>query len=259
MDSKHAYEMLSQDLNNSIAEASEDREEKAATKAKRLQQKADAEGDLTDTTTTRDDDAAYLSDLVGTCEQKGTDFLARQELRAEELEAVNKAIEIISSGAVSGAADEHLPGLIQSGSAFAQLRSGTMTPVQAKLQHFLQDRASATNSRVLSALATHVGSDPLAKVKKMIKDLIIKLMEEANEEAEHKGWCDTELGTNAQTRKEKTQAVEMLHAEIDELTASIAQLNDDVDALNKAVLELDAAMQKATKMRQEEKAENVET
>ena len=46
-------------------------------------------------------------------------------------------------------------------------------------------------------------------------------MEEANEEAEHKGWCDTELGTNEATRKEKTSAVETLHAEIDELNASI--------------------------------------
>ena len=41
------------------------------------------------------------------------------------------------------------------------------------------------------------------------------LMEEANEEAEHKGWCDTELPTNEQTRKEKTNVVESLHAEID--------------------------------------------
>ena len=53
----------------------------------------------------------------------------------------------------------------------------------------------------------------------MIKDLIVKLMEEANEEAEHKGWCDTELSTNEQTRKEKTEAVETLHAEIDEFQA----------------------------------------
>merc|ERR1719335_1362983 len=63
-------------------------------------------------------------------------------------------------------------------------------------------------------------------------------MEEANEEAEHKGWCDTELSTNEQTRKEKTSAVETLHAEIDELTASIA---------------------KATEIREKEKAENTQT
>merc|ERR1719488_70033 len=93
----------------------------------------------------------------------------------------------------------------------------------------------------------------------MIKDLIVKLMEEANEEAEHKGWCDTELSTNEQTRTEKTQAVEQLHAEIDQLEASIAKLTEDISDLTKAVAELDAAMAKATKLRQEEKAKNAET
>merc|ERR1719230_474752 len=93
----------------------------------------------------------------------------------------------------------------------------------------------------------------------MIKDLITKLMEEANEEAEHKGWCDTELSTNEQTRKEKTEAVETLNAEIDQLNASIAKLTEDISELTKAVAELDAAMAKATKLRQAEKAKNTET
>jgi cell division septum initiation protein DivIVA len=104
-----------------------------------------------------------------------------------------------------------------------------------------------------------VSDDPFKKVKKMIKDLIVRLMEEANEEAEHKGWCDTELSTNEQTRKEKTEAVETLHAEIDQLEASIAKLTEDISELTKAVAELDAAMAKATKLRQEEKAKNTET
>merc|ERR1719231_858097 len=87
----------------------------------------------------------------------------------------------------------------------------------------------------------------------------MRLMEEANEEAEHKGWCDTELSTNEQTRKEKTEAVETLHAEIDQLEASIAKLTEDIGDLTKAVAELDAAMAKATKLRQAEKTKNTET
>merc|ERR1712228_198970 len=109
------------------------------------------------------------------------------------------------------------------------------------------------------ALAQRVRDDPFRKVKKMIKDLIVRLMEEANEEATHKGWCDTELSTNEQTRKEKTEAVETLHGEIDELEASIAKLTEEITELTKAVAELDAAMAKATTLRQEEKAKNLET
>merc|ERR1712151_949518 len=224
MNSKHAYDMLMQDLKAQIAQATQDREEKAETKAKKLQAKADATGDLKDTTSTRDADQKYLTDLTATCEQKASDFESRQQLRADEIEAIEKAIEIISSGAVAGNAEKHLPTLLQTQSSLAQLRADLNTQAQARVAQFLRSRAKQLNSRVLSSVAARVSDDPFKKVKKMIKDLITRLMEEANEEAEHKGWCDTELSTNEQTRKEKTEAVETLHAEIDQLEASIAKL-----------------------------------
>merc|ERR1719424_2369196 len=258
MNSKHAYDMLMQDLKAQTAQATQDRDEKAETKAKKLQAKADAKGDLKDTTTTRDADAKYLADLTATCEQKASDFESRQQLRADEIVAIEKAIEIISSGAVAGNADKHLPSMLQKGS-FAQLRSDLSTQAKARVAVYLSSRAKQLNSRVLSTLAVHVADDPFNKVKKMIKDLIVRLMEEANEEAEHKGWCDTELSTNEQTRKEKTESVQMLHAEIDELKASLAQLGEDITELSKAVAELDAGMAKSTEMRQQEKADNTNT
>merc|ERR1739848_23155 len=178
---------------------------------------------------------------------------------AEEIAAVEKAIEILSSGTVSGASEKHLPQLIQKSSSLAQLRSVAANPNQLRVASYLKEQASRINSRVLSALAMRVADDPFKKVKKMIKDLIVKLMEEANEEAEHKGWCDTELSTNEQTRKEKTEAVETLHAEIDELEASIAKLTEEITDLTKAVAELDAAVAKATSVREDEKAKNTVT
>jgi cell division septum initiation protein DivIVA len=93
----------------------------------------------------------------------------------------------------------------------------------------------------------------------MIKDLIVRLMEEATSEAEHKGWCDTELATNEKTRKAKTAAVEMLHAEIDELTASIATLTAELSELAAAIADLDKAMAEATDLRKKEKETNEET
>jgi len=258
MNTKHAYEMLVQDLEAQIAQSTQDRDEKAELKAKTLQAKADAEGDLKDTTDTRDADVKYLADLTATCEQKAADFEARQDLRAEEIVAIEKAIEIISSNSVSGNADKHLPSLLQKNS-FAQLRADSQSRSQQKVAFYLKTQAKNLNSRVLSALASRVEADPFKKVKKMIKDLIVRLMEEANDEAEHKGWCDTELSTNEQTRKEKTEAVEVLHAEIDQLEASIAKLTEDIAELTKAVAALDAAMAEATKLRAEEKEKNSET
>eukprot|EP00421_Protoceratium_reticulatum_P019283 CAMPEP_0168376850 /NCGR_PEP_ID=MMETSP0228-20121227/10528_1 /TAXON_ID=133427 /ORGANISM="Protoceratium reticulatum, Strain CCCM 535 (=CCMP 1889)" /LENGTH=685 /DNA_ID=CAMNT_0008389839 /DNA_START=55 /DNA_END=2112 /DNA_ORIENTATION=- len=259
MSTQHAYGMLMQDLKAQIRQATQDKGQKSATKAKRLQAKANTEGDLEDTTTTRSADVQYLSELTATCEQKATDFVARQQLRSEELVALNKAIEIISSEAVSGSADRHLPSLAQQAASLAALRADLRSEVQSRAASYLQARARDLNSRVLSMLAGRVADDPFRRVKKMIKDLLTRLMEEANEEAEHKGWCDTELSTNEQTRKEKTEAVETLHAEIDQLEASIAKLTEDIATLTKAVAELDQAMATATKLRQEERAANAQT
>jgi septal ring factor EnvC (AmiA/AmiB activator) len=108
-------------------------------------------------------------------------------------------------------------------------------------------------------MASRANSDPFGKVKKMIKDLVVRLMEEANEEAEHKGWCDKELTSNQQTREEKTTEVETLRAEIDEHEASIAKLTEDIGNLSEEVSQITAAMAEATKLREEEKADNRQT
>merc|ERR1711862_1008584 len=122
MQSKHAFELLIQELTSQTEQAEKDRGDKSQYKAKQLQNKADASSDLTDTTSVRDDDQAFLKDLTATCSQKANDFDSRQQLRKEELEAIQQAVDILSSNAVSGNAVTHLPSLVQS-RVLAQLRA----------------------------------------------------------------------------------------------------------------------------------------
>merc|ERR1719407_356530 len=79
----------------------------------------------------------------------------------------------------------------------------------------------------------------------MIKDLIVKLMEEATEETEHKGWCDTEMTSNKQTREDKAEAVSTLTANGEELTAKIAKLSNKIAELSDSISEIDAAIEEA--------------
>jgi len=256
----HSYEMLAADLKRTLTAATDERTSKSVAKGKALQGAADAKGALQDATTTREDDSKYAADLTATCEQKSIDFANRQTLRAEEIESIKKAIEILSSGAVAGASEKHLPQLFQTkATSLAQFRDTYQSPQQAKVASYLKKQAKKLNSRVLQVFAIRVAADPFKKVKKMIKDLIVKLMEEANAEAEQKGFCDKELDTNEHTRKEKSEAVVMLTAEIDELTASVAALAEQITELTKAVSELDAAVAKATSERTMEKEKNTIT
>merc|ERR1719453_308363 len=93
----------------------------------------------------------------------------------------------------------------------------------------------------------------------MIKDLITKLTEEATAEAEHKGWCDTELTTNKQTRDNKSEDVASLTAEIEDLTSEIAQLTQRIEDLTAELKDLDTAMAEATEDRIAAKEKNEQT
>merc|ERR1719230_1801066 len=111
-----------QDLTDSIARANSDIEAKTAEKESKVEKIAEDKSLLAATITDKDTDTKTLSDLEAECEQKGLSFEEKQQLRAEEIEAIGKAIEILSGGAVSGAAEKHLS-LDQVGTVLAQLRS----------------------------------------------------------------------------------------------------------------------------------------
>merc|ERR1719487_642229 len=220
--SEHAFDLLCLDLDGTVERATKARTAKASTKAAREEAAAQAKGDLADTTASRDEDAAYLSALDAQCSQKSSDFESRQELRGEELEAIDKAIEIVSSPELAGAAEKNL---VAGGSAFSlALRGGERAPVQRQVAAFLESRASRLDSKVLSMMALKVGENPFGKVKKMIDEMITKLIEQANEEATHKGWCDTEMAKNSHTRDAKTDEINTLTAKADKLTAAITRL-----------------------------------
>merc|ERR1719298_57075 len=181
------------------------------------------------------------------------------------MEAIEKATEILKSGSVLGNSEKHLPGFMQKAAhtkrAFPLRGSRGANPTTKDIQRFLENKAAQTGSKLLGLVAQKVdaaaqskipGFDPIAQVKKMMQDMIVQLMEQANEEASAKLWCDGELSTNKQTREAKTDGVNGLETEKDKLTAEIAELT-------KAIAEIDAAMAEATLTRQEEKETNTET
>jgi DNA repair exonuclease SbcCD ATPase subunit len=261
MNSKHAFDMVIQDLTDSISRTNSDIEEKTAEKEKKIEKIAEDKSLLAATQTDLAEDTKTLSDLEAECSQKGESFKEKQQLRAEEIEAIGKAIEILQSGAVSGAAEKHLS-FIQTASALIQVTSkgnSVMAGVRHHIQDFLTSEASRLHSQRLGLLAEKLAADPFAKVKKLIDDMITRLLEEANAEAEQKGFCDKELGMNKVTRDKLSSEIDELSAAIEEGKAFILKLTEDISTLTKELAELDAAVEEATKLRTEEKAKNTLT
>merc|ERR1719201_1717802 len=259
---KSAFQMMQKDLTGQIATAKMEKGMKETTKAKTLEAEAEAKGDLADTQASLAEDEKFLADLDSECKQKSFDYEQRQIVRDGEIDAIDEAIGIMSGEDVAGA-NEHtaLPFLIQKSSktCLAQLRSQSKSPVQDAVAAFLQQQADKTGSKLLSLIAAKAASDPFTKVKKMIREMIQKLVEEAEADATHKGFCDTEMSTNKQTRDKKTAQSEELTADIEELTAEISKLATEITELGAELAALDAALEKATSERFEEKAKNTET
>lgn len=262
LNAQHAFEQIMQQLADNIESAKHEGARKSAMRSKTKELKAEAEGDLTQTTKDRDEDHKYLDEMTALCEVKSNDFASRQQMRKEEIIALEKAIDIISSKTVAGAGEKHLPSLLQKPCAtvaLAQVRNGQQNPAQERASAFLAERARESGSRLLSEASQRLVSDPFSKVKKMIKDLIIKLMEEATSETEHKGWCDAELVANKIAREGRAQDVSQLKTEIEDLMADVAQLTQDLSSLAIAIKELEDAMAAATEERTTSKAANEQT
>jgi len=115
------------------------------------------------------------------------------------------------------------------------------------------------DSAVLASLAMKVSADPFIKVKKLIQDLIERLVTEAAEEATKKGWCDTELGKATHTRDSNMDKIMELNAELEGLEATKAKLEEEIATLTTEISDLNESLTKETKMRADEKAENMDT
>jgi len=260
MSSKANFQVLAQQLTDDIKNDSANSDKKTSMKAKRLGDAATAKGDKKVAETSLAADEKTLSDTLAECKATSEDFENNQVTRAGEIKAIKKATEILSSDSVAGNAEKHLPKLIQNSPAFAQLRANSADPeVTKRVAEFLQARAQKIGSRYLTLIAARASEDPFGKIKKMIKDLIVKLMEEANSEADSHAYCETELATNKQTREIKSSEVEELTGSLEEENATFEKLTTEITQLSDSIAEIKGQQNEATKIRSAEKATNAET
>lgn len=89
--------------------------------------------------------------------------------------------------------------------------------------------------------------------------MITRLLNEANQDANHEGFCDKEMGQSKITRNKLTETIDGLDAAVEEGKATIMSLAKDIETLNVEVAELNKAVSEATALRNDEKAKNAQT
>jgi len=261
MSAKHNYEVLLQQLTDDQATAEETIAKKTEAKNTRLADNAKAIEERTVVAAAMAEDEKTLATTTADCAAATKEYNKNQQVRADELKALQEATEILMGEDVSGNAEKYLPKFVQlraagKPTALAQLRTTVQDNQRMKAVQLLQAHAEKYGDKYLATIAEHVAADPFGKVKSMIKELIIKLQEEANAEADQHAYCTTELAKNKMTREDKSAEVDKLTAELDELSATSTLLGKEIGELSTEIAEIREQQAGATQIRQEEKAEN---
>jgi len=140
-------------------------------------------------------------------------------------------------------------------------RHTTTDPDAARtmVMELLHSQGTKLHSTLLIALANQIKADPFAKVKKLIQDLIERLLQEAADEANQKGWCDKATADAEQKRTYAVEKVAELNAQSAELEATIGKLTEELDVLRVEIPDIEQKQEDATAMRKEEHSENQAT
>merc|ERR1719181_1732029 len=126
-----------------------------------------------------------------------------------------------------------------------------------RLVSLLTSAGKKLKSTVLSALALKVSKeDPFKKIKAMIQELIERLLQEEADEANHKGWCDTEISKTLKDRDYRLRDIEELHTSIESLNARKEKLTQTKTELTEALAILHSDLENQTEARLEEKMEH---
>merc|ERR1719497_225360 len=242
--SKNNYEMLKQSLEDDIANANKDMDAAKKSLAASGETAATAQGDLTVTSKALATDTATLDDLHKDCLTKAQDFEVETKSRTEELKALAEAKKILKE--TTGGAEAQTYGLNQESFFQITSRSGL---AQFEAVRLVRDLARKENSRALAQLASRLemtvrtssaqGSDPFAKVKGLISDMIARLEEAADADATEKAYCDKEMAETKAKKDDKTAEIQKLTTKIDQMTARSAQLKEEVADLMNAQAEMD--------------------
>merc|ERR1719217_634898 len=97
-------------------------------------------------------------------------------------------------------------------------------------------------------------SDPFAKVKALISNMIEKLLKDAEADATEKAFCDKEMAETEAKKADKESTIEKLSTKIDSMTAKSAKLKEEVGILQEESAALAKAQAEMDKLRAEEKA-----
>merc|ERR1719453_2019661 len=214
-------------------------------RARIAEEKGEAEGVKATNEESRAEDEKNLKALTTECDNAASAWETRQTEAKEEQAAIEKAKEILASRV----------------KVFIQKVARNKPEKESQLQgqkirqtlinHF-RGMGQKLGSLSMLNLVSVASTQPLDKIKGLIKGMIEKLEKEAAEAASIHEFCEAEKKKNEDATKKNTDKKDDLQSTIDKASAKKDQLADTIAELTEEIAELDASTAEAIKLRQEQ-------
>eukprot|EP00392_Amoebophrya_sp_AT5.2_P005350 g5359.t1 len=218
-----------------------------------------------------DADTTVLLEVKDQCTNIDVDWKLRSEARSAEIEAVGKAIEIMTSDETRGA--------LQAPPAFVQVRMEKMRKEGEKRDGAYRVLNQALNSlpswnelnldlqsakinedihlqrRKLALVAEATKLDAFTKVKAMIDALVADIKAQMAADVKTRDSCGVDIKGNEKATTEAKRAAQLAEEKIAALTEEIAKCDEDVVKEKESIAATKKDMKKAEQDREAENAE----
>jgi chromosome segregation ATPase len=241
------YENLKTTKEAEIAAATAQIETKTQELATTDEKLAIAKTDLEDTENSLTADQKFLMNLRQQCQTIDGEWEARQKTRTEEMGAISKALEFLSS--------DEAHDLFTKTFNFVQRQSTLKSKVRDQASKFLEQVGRKHKNPKLVTLALQIRLDAFTKVKAAIDDMIAELSKEQADEVKHKDFCVKELNLNQRATEDKEREKSSLEATVDDLTMTIDDLGSAIETLKAEIKEMQFQMKRAGEDREKENSE----
>merc|ERR1719172_209536 len=204
-----------------------------------------------------ENDRKYIDQTQTALDDMKAEYKDRKALRAGELEAISKAIGVLTSDEARDtfAKSYKSQGYLQTSAAGALLLQTGQRAERRSMQEALRAVASKTGDRRLLGLAALVSQGHFDEVLKAIDEMIETLKKEGDEDLDIKEDCE-------KTRAKKTREAILDSRSIDEMTdaitkllAEIAEIKAEIKQKKERIVELEEEMKEAIMNRKAEAME----
>jgi len=244
-----AYEELKAAKEAEIAAGTAQIDTKTAELADTDLKNAQAKQDIEDTRASLSADEQFLMMLKEKCSMTDKEWEERQKTRQMEMEAVSKALAVLSSD------DAHDLFTRTFNPSFIQKESSMNSDRRAKASQLLAAVASKVQNPKLATLATKVRLDAFEKVKKAIDDMVAQLVKEKADEIKHRDFCTGEFNENQLQTERKAREKEDVVARIADLEMTIKELGDAIESLKGEITEMQVQLKRAGEDREKQNKE----